>query len=942
MVTDDLSDSEALQEAIRQSLSESRGFHEESYLDSDSDSSQIMDLTAEGFSLVTNDNNTNRPLANQKSDLPIEDDIYAFFVEAGLENPEELQMLGIDIETIRAQKALEERIERESKRDYELARRLQSEFENEIQQASSSSQSTSWQPSDSPRDPPVSLKREIDRGAEDKKKKARLEPMNSIEIEDDSDEEEIAALIRMTQEESVKDYLSHVPWNTYDPEAASSAAAQKRKYKTAIRRHGTGSGGNFDVDMDPNRPRMYVPPFPLSPYYPTEDSGGSSSSSSLSGYGHEGNRNLPLALRQQDHMSTIVNQVRQESFDSAFRNHQISNEEVEKELRTLLENITDDEPPPPEDRTAMAIICQNPCENPTAVDLSTIPASRRNVEGELQLKATLIVCPVSLIDQWRREIESKTEPKLNVHVYHGSNRVSNPYRLAPFDVIISSYAVAASDFNETSKGPLSKVKLHRVILDEAHTIKNKATIAAQGCCQIESTYRWCMTATPIQNKVDELYSLIKFLRIRPFCEWEEFRDAISKPMRSSNPEKGIKAAHVLMKAISLRRSKKAMIDGRPILNLPERNVHMTHIDFSPDERIHYDFVNARAQAQFTKYLKAGTIMKNYSSVLVMLLRLRQACLHPSLTTEEDGDAASDADQPDSLAAARQMNPEVVRRLLNEGATIKEIECPICMDVAQNAQIMHCGHLLCKECFDSYWNTADGNAKRCPQCRAQINRQQLADVESFLKVHAPDLMEEVEAEAETEARNRQRVAEMLSSAKIDKMLEILDETAHETDRQDKTIVFSQFTSMLSMLEKPLKNRGHKYLRYDGSMDVRQRAETVNKFFDDPQITVLLVSTKCGSLGLNLTCANRVILLDVWWNPAIENQAIDRVHRIGQTKAVDVHRIFINDTIEDRILMLQKKKQSIADGVLGEGSTNQVGRLSLNELIYLFRGGNLPTN
>lgn len=111
----------------------------------------------------------------------------------------------------------------------------------------------------------------------------------------------------------------------------------------------------------------------------------------------------------------------------------------------------------------------------------------------------------------------------------------------------------------------------------------------------------------------------------------------------------------------------------------------------------------------------------------------------------------------------------------------------------------------------------------------------------------------------------------------------------------------------MVEKPLKDKGFTYLRYDGSMDVRHRAEAVNKFFDDPEVKVLLVSTKCGSLGLNLTIANRVIILDVWWNPALENQAIDRVHRIGQTKNVEVHRIFINDTVEDRILELQNKKQ-----------------------------------
>ena len=113
--------------------------------------------------------------------------------------------------------------------------------------------------------------------------------------------------------------------------------------------------------------------------------------------------------------------------------------------------------------------------------------------------------------------------------------------------------------------------------------------------------------------------------------------------------------------------------------------------------------------------------------------------------------------------------------------------------------------------------------------------------------------------------------------------------------------------LDLIERPLKDKGFKYLRYDGSMDIKERAQAVNKFFDDPETKLLLVSTKAGSLGLNLTVANRVILLDVWWNPALENQAIDRVHRIGQEKDVHVHRIFINDTVEDRILELQNKKQ-----------------------------------
>lgn len=336
-------------------------------------------------------------------------------------------------------------------------------------------------------------------------------------------------------------------------------------------------------------------------------------------------------------------------------------------------------------------------------------------------------------------------------------------------------------------------------MDEAHTIKNKNTRAAVGCCSLLANYRWCMTATPIQNKIEELYSLIRFLRIRPFCEWEEFRDCIVKPMKAGNHVKAIRVAQVLMKAISLRRSKKALIDGRPILNLPARNVHMTHINFTPDERTHYDYVNQTAQARFNKYMAAGTVMKNYSSVLVLLLRLRQACLHPSLTLQEGDSSGIVMQEPENLMQlAESMRPEVVARLLDDSAGLAEIECPVCMDIAQDAQIIvGCGHILCKECFDGYWNVGDGNTKRCPQCRGELSNTKLITVEVFLQKHAPQLIEEAQAPiSEAEQEDITRLQGFISSAKIDKMMELLEQTERDTDGKDKTIVFSQFTGLVT--------------------------------------------------------------------------------------------------------------------------------------------------
>ena len=140
--------------------------------------------------------------------------------------------------------------------------------------------------------------------------------------------------------------------------------------------------------------------------------------------------------------------------------------------------------------------------------------------------------------------------------------------------------------------------------------------------------------------------------------------------------------------------------------------------------------------------------------------------------------------------------------------------------------------------------------------------------------------------------------------------------------------------MDLIEVPLKENGLHFVRFDGSMNARERDGAVEIFRNDSRTNILLISLKCGSLGLNLTCANRVCLMDFWWNPAIENQAIDRAHRFGQKKTVEVCRMTIQGTVEDRILALQEKKQQIADAVLDEGGRQSSSRLGLNDLMNLF--------
>ncbi|KAL2918126.1 hypothetical protein HK105_202053 [Polyrhizophydium stewartii] len=559
---------------------------------------------------------------------------------------------------------------------------------------------------------------------------------------------------------------------------------------------------------------------------------------------------------------------------------------------------------------------------------------------------TLIVAPVSLVMQWIQELHDKTKQgTLSVYMFYGQKRNKDPEFLKKFDVIVTSYSILALDWpapkhekrrhtyprqgsdddepdpeyprtSRESLGPLFKLMFHRVILDEAHFIKNKATRSAQAACHLDTKYRWCLTGTPIQNSITELYSLIKFLQIKPYCDWSLFRSKIKDPMKRGYHKRVMERVHALMKAICLRRSKKSMLDGKPIIVLPERIVEIDTVRLSEPEREFYDSLEKRQRLQFNAYLREGTVMKNYTNILVLLLRLRQACCHPLLIAhdlEQVGPSGSPQSRHDRMQdMIRTMDDKVVKRLLDRE---DDQECPICYDAFQQPVfIPACGHLFCKECVISYIGNADGNARVSGKGK-----------EPRLEVGGDDELEAMQA----------KTMQWITSAKVERALQLLEESRNNHPGE-KTIVFSQFTKLLDLLESPLQQRNFKFVRYNGSMSAPERDAAVTQLRQDPETSVILVSLKCGSLGLNLVAANRVILMDLWWNPAVENQAIDRVHRFGQKRDVIVHRLTVADTVEDRIMTLQEKKRNLADQALGEGSAEGMHnmRLDLGDLMMLF--------
>ncbi|XP_021609407.1 DNA repair protein RAD5A isoform X2 [Manihot esculenta] len=536
----------------------------------------------------------------------------------------------------------------------------------------------------------------------------------------------------------------------------------------------------------------------------------------------------------------------------------------------------------------------------------------------------LIICPMTLLGQWKAEIETHTQPgSLSIYIHYGQSRTKDAKLLAQNDVVITTYGVLASEFsaeNAEENGGLYSIQWYRVILDEAHTIKSSRSQISIAAAALVAECRWCLTGTPIQNNLEDIYSLLRFLKVEPWESWAWWNKLVQKPFEEGD-ERGLKLVQSILKPIMLRRTKSSTDqEGRPILVLPPAEIQVVYCELTEAERDFYEALFKRSKVKFDQFVEQGRVLHNYASILELLLRLRQCCDHPFLVmsrgdTQEYSDlnklakrflkGGQDAQDTEGRNVPSRAYIQEVVEELRKG---EQGECPICLEAFEDAVLTPCAHRLCRECLLASWKNP--NSGLCPVCRKTINRQEL--------ITAP-----------TDSRFQIDIEKSwVESSKVNVLLQELENLRLSGS---KSILFSQWTAFLDLLQIPLSRSNIPFVRLDGTLSQQQRERVIKQFSEDDTILVLLMSLKAGGVGINLTAASNAFVMDPWWNPAVEEQAVMRIHRIGQTKQVKIKRFIVKGTVEERMEAVQARKQRMISGALTD---EEVRTARIEELKMLF--------
>lgn len=389
---------------------------------------------------------------------------------------------------------------------------------------------------------------------------------------------------------------------------------------------------------------------------------------------------------------------------------------------------------------------------------------------------TLVVAPTSLMTNWKME-SAKFAPDLKVLVLHGNERKDLFEQIPKHHLILTTYPLLSRD-----KDQLMRHEYHMLVLDEAQVIKNPNTMAHRIVQQLPARHRLCLTGTPMENHLGELWSLFYFLMPGFLGDQKKFNQIFRFPIEKMGDEDRRQSLARRVKPFMLRRTKTQVVS-----ELPPKTEIIQNIELLPEQRALYESIRLTMHERVQQEIQDKGLKRSHIVILDALLKLRQVCCDPRL-----------------------------------------LKLDIARHVIESAKMQ------------------------------------------FLKDMLPEMI----------AEKRQ------------------------------ILLFSQFTSMLALIEEELNAMGIPFAKLTGQ--TKDRAQPIEDF-QSGRVPVFLISLKAGGTGLNLTAADTVIHFDPWWNPAVENQATDRAYRIGQDKPVFVYKLMTVGTVEEKIMAMQQRKSNLLSGI-----------------------------
>ncbi|CAN9235351.1 unnamed protein product [Alternaria alternata] len=533
-------------------------------------------------------------------------------------------------------------------------------------------------------------------------------------------------------------------------------------------------------------------------------------------------------------------------------------------------------------------------------------------EHAASISSTLIVVPPTLLSVWDSQLRDHVhDGKLTWFIHHRSQKFKLKDKEKPPEIVFTTYQTIERE-NRCAVHSISSYHWRRIILDEAHTIRNPNTSTAQAMAALRATSRWTVSGTPIQNSLLDLHGLFKFLHFSPYDDPKIFDNDISNVWRIKSVDEAAETFKRLLSCFMIRRTK-------TVLKLPSKDDKLIRVPFNLEEKDFYRQIEQPVVDMLDRTAEGdGHSHVPWMTAIQQINKLRLACNLGVFVPSQSSflPQLGDVDEKISVMNARYSMDGGSCQLCLKPVEMSTVSSELRGTTQLQVYYSACSNIYCADCAAllQYRSTEPcACMDQPPSCQLRL----LASFPSTPRLTPTGELSPCSTDWSQINDISSKVWALVSQIR--------------SRPQEKHVVFSSWTSSLDMVEKALRfypKHIIQSVRVDGKVQPRHRSDAIRRLRDHPNIRVILITIACGACGLDLTAASTVHLLEPQWNPSLEDQALARVHRLGQTRPVTTIRYVMEDSFEEHILNVQDRKKLLATTLLSNGSSLE----SLRQLLH----------